>query len=415
MTQHSSGPTIRTEADIIASALHTLGYLPSNSLIFLTSGPQGLGPLIRLDLCPLNPQAISSYTQILHHNTPTETSAAGPLDRVFILFFSPRPQPTPSLLTPPPQDQHLQADADFAASLNPHILPLLAQLNTTPFLVADIIAIGTHTYWSLDTAQPTLNHCGPFNDIITSPLYTHLISQGSTVSTSHQEAHHTTSPNPLATTDPSQRDHWLLTAELAHNHHLTQRPPATPTTLLQDLTHWEQALTHTLPTAALTDPTDPHQPTTADQIRKALNPHHAGHLAATLDNTAILQLLLYQAATSHPQAQKALHHLHTNPNPDPTQPGPLNHLAQTLTGSTPTPPNWNRLNTLEHISNHLENISHTTTENNAAALQAWIHWLRGSTTTAHHILHHTTNPQATILHHLINSNTLPHWHTHPTT
>lgn len=313
MTQNPTPTTsIRTEADLIAHCLHTLGYLPSNSAVFLSSSQHTLGPLIRLDLTPLADQGIEPYIDFVTDNLPTRLPNGDTPDRLFALFFSSRPD-TDTLLTPPPTDP--DADADFAATITDHILPLLRAVTPTPYALADAIAIGTHTYWALATDRPTLNHIGTLDDIYISPVYTHLIAQGSTVATSHTRAEASHTPNPLDTTDPAARDRWFLEAELAATTYAAARATSAAPTITQihtDLTHWEAALTTCQ--QALTNTRTDRASCPADIIRTNLTPDTAGYLATSLTNTATLHYILYQTATTPTHAHQALAALaHTRP------------------------------------------------------------------------------------------------------
>ncbi|MDO4898976.1 MAG: DUF4192 family protein [Rothia sp. (in: high G+C Gram-positive bacteria)] len=443
---------VRTEVDVVAVCVHTLGFWPENSLVLLTVGDSGIGPLLRVDLADPRADTINSY---LHHfltQLPFNLPGPEPFTQMFALFFGPSISSASALKEEQAHTHQVVTDTEleFIQSLEPFLQPLEHITRELSINLLDAIAVGKHYIWALEPPYPELRRSQPITAVLTSALYQELLISGSTVASNQTEKLAQSAWNPLETGDPSERDHWLSYAELAAEEYLTQKaqtPAAEYAQILVELTMWDAALTRCSQIICHHASTQQEQSglTLADRIRQELTKDGAAYLAASLNSTATLQLLIYLACTDLPAALAALesiaqsaeeNHPGTTTNqpvlpqettctlynltPPAPQPSPahdeqtaIEAMAATLSGRNPHTPNWQRLAALNAICLLLENITHGKPESLSILAQAWMYWLRGNSSAADLLLtsikpeHHSYNP--TLLHQILHRGLVPAW------
>lgn len=175
----SEPPAIRSENDIIAYALTTLGYWPQNSLVFVLSGTNSVGPILRIDLNLQAPETASGAVDVLAQTFATSPQLAQGTPQIFALFFADSYHPRNQQATAPfivLDDESWQAEQTAPFMREIHRYAEYAHLK-----VADALFIGENNYWGVLYPDRPKIYIGENREIIESRLNTYMITQGHTI------------------------------------------------------------------------------------------------------------------------------------------------------------------------------------------------------------------------------------------
>lgn len=462
---------VRQEADVVAVCVHTLGFWPRNSLVLLTVGSPGVGPLLRIDLPVAGGDDYGEYFDFFLSQLPQSATNADPNNRLFAVFFGSTADEMDQereLAAPYSLDYSECSDNNFIDQAQVLIPSLHRCLVNQSIDLIDVIAVGHRFLWALHPPELTLLPATPTASVVDSPIYREMFEQGSDVARSHEEFLEKYLWDPMETADVVRRDSWLAHTEFAALGYLTQKAESDVGEYHQiraELMMWDAALQRGVEVVlgyrslGVDSPKDlarpPHRdvvsPAPADLIRTVLNQDVGAYLIASLNSTATVQLVIYLACTGLQEALAALENIscrleetatvgldksQTTPvlpqksslnrygldrksllNPVETK-GPADgaaiaSMASKLCGHDTQSPNWDRLAALCAIATILEEAAHHKPESLLKLAQAWAHWLQGKSTLADYLLravepvHHGNEP--TVLHRVLDAGVLPAW------
>ncbi|WP_237195392.1 DUF4192 family protein [Rothia nasimurium] len=409
---------LSSERDVLALALHLLGYWPEKSIMLLALSNGGAGPLLRVDMPEVSDVAPDDFLTYLFDAFPTHTPTGDPITSAFLLLFSEGAASG---------EVDVSTERTFleAAQLYTQAAPIHATSHGLNLL--DVLAVGQEAYWAVNPAEGKLAPAGFLEEVLTSPLYTELVARGSLVAGNSHEAQELKSRTALETADPESQEHWQVYAEAYNAFYIEEKQKQSPQETHQiaaELELWEQAINAV---SSLFDGSNGgkglYAGTLADTIRAEVIPDAAGFLIASLDSFATLQLVIFQACRTLQDSLAALKALEEGseelglsklPAGDRVLPLPstlhryrLDHLSQpescvreqinnvedslkemaeTIFGVVPTPPNWRRLEALGYLAAVMESSATGKAEASLLAAQSWIRWMRGSSTEAFHLL-----------------------------
>lgn len=462
---------VRQEADVVAVCVHTLGFWPRNSLVLMTVGPPGVGPLLRIDLPVAGGEDYGEYFDFFLSQLLQSGADAHPYNRVFAVFFGNTADEMDEgreSAVPYSLDYSEPSDNDFIDGVQALIPPFHRCLVDRSIDLIDIIAVGHRFLWALHLPELTLLPAAPTASVAGSPIYREMVEQGSDVARSHEEFLERYLWDPMETTDASRRDSWLAQTEFAALGYLTQKAEKDVGEYQQiraELMVWDAALQcavemmlgyHSLGVDSSKDSAgSPHgnteSPAPADLLRAVLNRDVGAYLIASLNSTATVQLVIYLACTGLQEALAALENIscrleeagtigldksQTKPvlpqnsslnrygldrqrllNPVETREhadgAAIASMASKLCGHDTLAPNWDRLAALCAIATILEEAAHHKPESLLKLAQAWAYWLQGKSTLADYLLrtveplHHGNEP--TVLHRVLDAGVLPVW------
>lgn len=414
---------IRNERDIIATCVHLLGYWPRNSLVLVMMDGKGIGPLIRIDAADPADVALEGYLEISFGSIPHRGYTQNGNRRVFILLFGEKTNeqldhPTGKPIRPVTGvDQLLLNRAESYAG------PLNAVSSQFNIEILDLIVVGQFTYWSVDPGEGRLEPVGWVSDVFSSPVYAELVTRGSVVAGSSQEAYDAKKWNPLESVDLKASERWLMLSEVAANSYLARKCSLNPLEPFQaeaELRVWDRlidAVNNMLESEA-EDKSD--LSCRGDRLRGLIPPDAAGYLVASLNNSATLHYLVYLACSDIDRTLQALAPLeeHTQyflsvaeqnkcrllPDDETLSTFDLEGLSPIwsesqgqdnensdragtqfvgmISGLLPTVPSWARLEALDCICALFENVATCKPETMFIVAQAWVKWLWGNSTGA---------------------------------
>ena len=462
---------VRQEADVVAVCVHTLGFWPRNSLVLLTVGSPGVGPLLRIDLPVAGEEDYGEYFDFFLSQLPQSAADPDPYNRLFAVFFGSTADEMDKereVVAPYSLDYSDCSDNNFIDQVQVLIPPLHRCLDNRSIDLIDVIAVGHRFLWALHPPELTLLPATPTASVVDSPIYREMFGQGSDVARSHEEFLEKYLWDPMETADVSRRDSWLAHTEFAALRYLTQKAESDVGEYHQiraELMMWDAALQRGVEvmlgyrSLGVDNPKDlsgpPHRdvvsPAPADLMRTVLNQDVGAYLIASLNSTATVQLVIYLACTGLQEALAALENIscrleetatvglgksQTIPvlpqksslnrygldrksllNPvetkEPADSAAIASMASKLCGHDTLSPNWDRLAALCAIATILEEAAHHKPESLLKLAQAWAHWLQGKSTLADYLLravepiHHGNEP--TVLHRVLDAGVLPVW------
>lgn len=453
--------TLKTERDVIAAAVHLLGYWPQNSLVMLTTDLESAGPLLRVDLADPKHDATDAYIGAFLDALPPISPRGLPLNHLFVLLFSENSSAPQALHQRPkatPVTRSITLDSqNFIDRASHFIQPIITETAQRHQTLFDVIAVGENSYWSLNPAEHSLDFAGPISDVLMSPVYSQFIVNGSTLApdiSSIARAHQKTLQN---TQQPETRHTWEKAVTSATYTYLARKIDLNPHEYFQlaaDLEVWDTML-EKVHQELTSDLSEEGKLSLGDRLRERIPQHIAGYLLASLNSTATLNFLLYLAVRNFRQTQEALgavfidshsvltaagqkpqrvllptdqlnalglghqmkqtldHIMHT----EKTNPEAGEQLAYTLYGAVSEPPNWQRLEALEYLTALLEPAAEDKPAALLGALQAWAKWFRGKSSEAFCLLDQS-DPEIfeitpILLHQLLQAGALPLWLSEP--
>lgn len=453
----------------MAVCVHTLGFWPHNSLVLLTVGSPGLGPLLRIDLPGGGSEDSREYFDFFVSQLPHHKGEAGAYNRLFAVFFG-NPVREGEGKKEPEDPSFLgdleSLDYEFIDRVQDLIQPLHSSVVQQSVDLIDVIAVGQRSLWSLHLPELTLLPATSTSSVVRSSIYREMLAQGSDVAAHQQDFLDRSRWDPLETADVSRRDGWLTQTEFAALGYLAQKTEKEVSEYQQiraELMIWDAALHRCVgvilghqaseenchPQPHISSCGDGKNPSPADLLRSALSWDVGAYLIASLDSTATLQLVIYLACTGVQQALSALESIGCRLdeagtlNGDYTHPvlplestlnnygidrpnllgqvqtggqpddAPIASMASKLCGHDAEAPNWDRLAALCAIATVLEDAAHHKPESLLKIAQAWAYWLQGKSTLADYLLttvepfHHGNEP--TVLHRVLDAGVLPTW------
>lgn len=440
---------LSSERDVLALALHLLGYWPEKSIMLLALSDGGIGPLLRVDMPDVSEVAPDDFLTYIFEAFPTHSPTGDPITSVFLLLFA--DGAASGEVDVPVEKTFLEAAQCYAELTPAHAT--LHGLN-----VLDVLAVGQQAYWAVNPAEGQLAPAGFLDEVLTSPLYSELVAHGSLVASDLHEAQELKNRTALGTDDPEEQERWQVNTEAYSAFYLEEKQEQNPQEACQiaaELELWEQAIGAV---ASLLDGLRGNRGlyagTLADTIRAEVIPDAAGFLIASFDSFATLQLVILQACRTLKDSLAALRALEQGsqelglnrqttgdrvlPLPstlrryqldrlsqpeqgaheqiDSTEDS-LKEMAETLFGVDPTPPDWKRLEALWHLAAVLESSARGKAEASLLAAQAWVSWMRGNSTEAFHLLEAIDSTYrdggSLPLHYLLSVSAFPTWLTLP--
>ncbi|MDO4820534.1 MAG: DUF4192 family protein [Rothia sp. (in: high G+C Gram-positive bacteria)] len=450
-TPHQEPVTVHlsSERDVLALALHLLGYWPEKSIMVLALSSGGVGPLLRVDMPDMSDVAPDDFLTYIFDAFPTHTPEGELITSVFLLLFA-------SGAASGKVD--ISVERTFLETAQRYAELASAHATQHGVILLDVLAVGQEAYWAVNPEEGKLSPAGFLEEVVTSPLYTELVAHGSCVARDSHQAHEFKNHAVVDTSDPEEQEYWRVYSEASSALYLKEKQEERPHEAQQisgELELWERAIDAV---ASLLDGSHRRngtgEQTLADSIRGAVIPDAAGFLIASLDSFATLQLVIFQACrdlkgslaalsalesggeelglSSCSQGNRVLplpstlhryglEHLSQSGRPAQHQEerveGYLKELAETLFGLAVEPPNWKRLEALEYLGAVLEASATGKAEVALIAAQAWLKWLRGNSTQAVHLLEAIDSTYcdgvSLPLHYLLNVSAFPAWLTLP--
>ncbi|ORC18864.1 MULTISPECIES: DUF4192 family protein [Rothia] len=455
--EHRTTASLTSELDVIAAAVHMLGYWPQNSMVILTVDGRGVGPVLRVDLADPDDIDLHEYLATFLQAIPQESPMGLPIQRVFVLLFSAESEPpNPSTTSDTERETALDTERAFVEIAQSYLHSLVREVAHQGLGLLDLIAVGHRKLWCLTPSGEALEFSGYTAQVLSSPVYLHLVATGSVVATSFDD--HADEQGSLLqdTVDEQKRDAWILRVETSARTIQEEKETLNPNEYFQldaELAVWNIILNR-VTTYLETRNCSLAEVAIGDPIRAELDPELAGYLVASLNSTATLNLLVYLAETTYRDAEKVLRAINASgyevlqsagqvpqrvlPSSSALQQIGLGHLveqtqppvpekqdfdgvgesfAHLLCGTGSEPPHWLRLEALECLAWVLEPASTGKPAALLLAILSWAKWLRGRSTEAHYLLEQA-DPRVferspIMLHSLLDSGSFPAWVSQP--
>ncbi len=454
--------------DLLAYAVHQLGYWPSQAVVVLAAGRKNMGPVLRINAVDLKLGQGKAAGILAHYLSLLPAAyARDSLSRFFVLVFASDRGIRAQHLNLHQQlflaEEELREEEEQLAAASGWLKAAELAAADSALELAGLFFVGQSQWWQLKTSQLHRVANGLICDIANSPLYLDLMMQGSLVSSSQGEALQRASFKARATLKPDLCRAWLQQAGSSFEKTAVQ---VTDQKYGQNFVgqkyaearFWNLAIEKVL--TVLAQPLNQEENKNidavyADRIRHVLPAQIAGFLAGTLSSVSSLQFVLYQAGRSLVDLAALLNHLATYryssdlyqqepgveslllppsliaSSTDFVQlqqelaqaPAPLlgpalensqslQHFSNILLGQVKQDPCWQRLDALDRLCSVLLLVSEEQQAAYLAATQAWIAWFKGSSSRSRYLLEpykEGLGQDLLILERLLDTARLPRW------
>ncbi|MBM7050717.1 MULTISPECIES: DUF4192 family protein [unclassified Rothia (in: high G+C Gram-positive bacteria)] len=452
---------IRTSADLTAYVVHSLGYWPEHSIVFLATTPGGIGPCLRADwVQDITADEKHDFLTEILQMIPTQDRDGETLNSIFCLIFGETGTTDAHNIHSgqswQPELELIQQDALATGRAQEWVSSTYTAIEKSPFDLTCMLFINTYTRWHTNDPAAEFSFDGFVEDIVLSDHYSEQVFSGSTPSKTLQEHAERQYWNVDASRDAPTANSWHDDAVFWAQSYRAMTSNSESYCLnytaqkTAEFTLWDDAIT-TIENICHPDNRSALDTHWADKIRSALPAEVAGYLASTLTTMGSSQLVMGVACVGLSTVTRSLaelDHLATpvgavstapvplllpkstmravQPNQEPstnsvdsgTQVGAtlenaLDTIASYLMGTTPQAPPWLRLEALEILLHLVRGICTPDVMGRVLALLGWIHWLRGSSSQAHTLLmssrDHQETPEFIAFEEAINHNFLPLW------
>lgn len=446
----SNNSPARQGMDVLAYAVHNLGYWPSDSVVMVLCGREHLGPTLRINREDLATADIKNLLKHLLELSPQTLEAGEKVEKFFLIIFgpggevrqrhlSPQLQESPSLLA-------IEEDAQDSRLCQRWIEASHSRSLETGLLLADFFYVGSVSRWELSPEENALKFSGFLTDVLKSPVYLDLVLKGSTVSENSRQAHQLRLPDAQGTRNPARQQEWIEQAGYWFDHYLftVESPENGYCACYLDQKFAENCLWAAVVEDVLqgrrrrfSDRDRPYASAIqADLLREQVSGHLAGYLLGTLTSVTSAQFILYTICSSpaalsnlflalhladstHPRGNSVSSeeenclaplilpgqggsvlvdhalaqlmkgedlHLFLNTQQASPPQADSEHFAEVIMGNSLLAPNWIKISALEQVIAQLLEISDAERTAYLIIIQAWVSWFKGLSTQASQLL-----------------------------